>query len=268
MIRRPPRSTLFPYTTLFRSAPRFGVDQDLGDARQNLLDGIEIKTLARHSRRLVVLDQDLPEARRFTLGVRDYALAVTIGLLRQPRGGAARFGYDVVEIRLPLVFLPLEVRLGAYRVVEGGLHLLRRLRVLHGHLADRDARLVAVEDLLHQGLRCHRDLLAAFVEHEVHFALADDLPERAFRSLQHRVFRAAVGKQVVHRILQNVLDRELDIGDVFVVRQHERFAQDLGLDIVAIAHLDGAHPGQIDDLVALNRSEEHTSELQSQSNLV
>src|SRR2546427_8760226 len=49
MIRRPPRSTLFPYTTLFRSAPRFGVDQDLGDARQNLLDGIEIKTLARHS---------------------------------------------------------------------------------------------------------------------------------------------------------------------------------------------------------------------------
>jgi hypothetical protein len=52
--------------------------------------------------------------------------------------------------------------------------------------------------------------------------------------------------------LVNILDRELDIGDVFVVRQHERFAQDLGFDVVAIAHLDGAHPGQIDDLVALN----------------
>src|SRR3712207_8311321 len=26
MIRRPPRSTLFPYTTLFRSVPRVGVD--------------------------------------------------------------------------------------------------------------------------------------------------------------------------------------------------------------------------------------------------
>src|SRR2546426_7597730 len=34
MIRRPPRSTLFPYTTLFRSAP--GRDQELGalDAQQ------------------------------------------------------------------------------------------------------------------------------------------------------------------------------------------------------------------------------------------
>src|SRR3712207_9247486 len=29
MIRRPPRSTLFPYTTLCRSWPRFGAQQDL-----------------------------------------------------------------------------------------------------------------------------------------------------------------------------------------------------------------------------------------------
>src|SRR2546430_4987437 len=28
MIRRPPRSTLFPYTTLFRSADRVGVEDD------------------------------------------------------------------------------------------------------------------------------------------------------------------------------------------------------------------------------------------------
>src|SRR3989442_10960771 len=27
MIRRPPRSTLFPYTTLFRSADEFGIDE-------------------------------------------------------------------------------------------------------------------------------------------------------------------------------------------------------------------------------------------------
>src|SRR5256884_9573474 len=35
MIRRPPRSTLFPYTTLFRSAARSGVDVRVGrlDAR-------------------------------------------------------------------------------------------------------------------------------------------------------------------------------------------------------------------------------------------
>src|SRR2546430_9714587 len=33
MIRRPPRSTLFPYTTLFRSAPRQGAGRGPGGAR-------------------------------------------------------------------------------------------------------------------------------------------------------------------------------------------------------------------------------------------
>src|SRR2546425_6114382 len=43
MIRRPPRSTLFPYTTLFRSAGRRRVREPrapelAGDERENLLD--------------------------------------------------------------------------------------------------------------------------------------------------------------------------------------------------------------------------------------
>src|SRR5256885_5971168 len=33
MIRRPPRSTLFPYTTLFRSGPNSGKIQVMGQAR-------------------------------------------------------------------------------------------------------------------------------------------------------------------------------------------------------------------------------------------
>src|SRR2546430_8195202 len=35
MIRRPPRSTLFPYTTLFRSARRYGVQEHLDPGRRN-----------------------------------------------------------------------------------------------------------------------------------------------------------------------------------------------------------------------------------------
>src|SRR3989442_8121048 len=37
MIRRPPRSTLFPYTTLFRSLQRRGVDRDLAIVRRPLV---------------------------------------------------------------------------------------------------------------------------------------------------------------------------------------------------------------------------------------
>src|SRR5689334_24008315 len=46
MIRRPPRSTLFPYTTLFRSLLRFGDDrrgrvQELGGEASLRADGID-----------------------------------------------------------------------------------------------------------------------------------------------------------------------------------------------------------------------------------
>src|SRR2546427_7022828 len=44
MIRRPPRSTLFPYTTLFRSSLHLAQQQDrpvvLGEARQRFLDPV------------------------------------------------------------------------------------------------------------------------------------------------------------------------------------------------------------------------------------
>src|SRR2546421_8625680 len=38
MIRRPPRSTLFPYTTLFRSDQPLGTDRVGGDKRMNIAE--------------------------------------------------------------------------------------------------------------------------------------------------------------------------------------------------------------------------------------
>src|SRR5260370_12831430 len=54
MIRRPPRSTLFPYTTLFRSHPRHGVrDGRHGRRRQGVLVGRcrTHRVLESHARR-------------------------------------------------------------------------------------------------------------------------------------------------------------------------------------------------------------------------
>src|SRR3712207_7754048 len=61
MIRRPPRSTLFPYTTLFRSALPYGLAAKLaepdrpvialaGDGATQMLGMAEMITLARHWR--------------------------------------------------------------------------------------------------------------------------------------------------------------------------------------------------------------------------
>src|SRR5262245_64650331 len=41
MRRRPPRSTLFPYTTLFRSEAEAGIDQELVGARRDRLRELE-----------------------------------------------------------------------------------------------------------------------------------------------------------------------------------------------------------------------------------
>src|SRR3712207_8923419 len=66
MIRRPPRSTLFPYTTLFRSSRcvRFLVGASGGG---NVLQGsagrIEDKSLVRGSSSGLVTCDDLPELR-------------------------------------------------------------------------------------------------------------------------------------------------------------------------------------------------------------
>src|SRR2546430_10265913 len=40
MIRRPPRSTLFPYTTLFRSPPQGALDPKIGRQRRVTRDGL------------------------------------------------------------------------------------------------------------------------------------------------------------------------------------------------------------------------------------
>src|SRR5258708_31380884 len=50
MIRRPPRSTLFPYTTLFRSVPR-RCAREYGRARNNSSPTVRVSA-ARYRRRL------------------------------------------------------------------------------------------------------------------------------------------------------------------------------------------------------------------------
>src|SRR2546430_8030404 len=50
MIRRPPRSTLFPYTTLFRSAPGGRAHERTGAARAPAARGVAARVVERVSR--------------------------------------------------------------------------------------------------------------------------------------------------------------------------------------------------------------------------
>src|SRR2546426_6619383 len=56
MIRRPPRSTLFPYTTLFRSILNYCIGEDLGQLFQKLLGKVhrDRKSTRLNSSHLVI----------------------------------------------------------------------------------------------------------------------------------------------------------------------------------------------------------------------
>src|SRR5256885_5072282 len=53
MIRRPPRSTLFPYTTLFRSGNRSGIGDGVGESHGALVE----RRLFEHAHRTVPDDR-------------------------------------------------------------------------------------------------------------------------------------------------------------------------------------------------------------------
>src|SRR3712207_9211820 len=56
MIRRPPRSTLFPYTTLFRSLGRYGTDgPSVNEAQPRIADLRQVESVAGDGFRLVVV---------------------------------------------------------------------------------------------------------------------------------------------------------------------------------------------------------------------
>src|SRR2546422_6673600 len=63
MIRRPPRSTLFPYTTLFRSVDRVRLDERLGRERAGLVDLEGQQEAAREQRVRWQVDAAQVEAR-------------------------------------------------------------------------------------------------------------------------------------------------------------------------------------------------------------
>src|SRR3989442_14179200 len=65
MIRRPPRSTLFPYTTLFRSHGRQRGPVDVPrahDRRRDVADGLGVESVDQNDQRAKRGDQDLEPA--------------------------------------------------------------------------------------------------------------------------------------------------------------------------------------------------------------
>ena len=154
------------------------VDHDLGDVRIDLAHGVDVEPLARHLRRLLVLDQLTREAIGVALGLRDHSRLVAFGFLAQARRGSLRLRNLRAGVGLPFLLQAVAVLAGLERVLERRLHLLGRLHALDVDVDDQDAGLEAIElglDRLHEIVG---DRVALLVQHRVDLALADDLAHR------------------------------------------------------------------------------------------
>src|SRR5258707_8183193 len=75
MIRRPPRSTLFPYTTLFRSIPRKGQDPIVLDFATSIVAEGKVLVASRGGKKLpkgALVDHDRSEEHTSELQSRQY----------------------------------------------------------------------------------------------------------------------------------------------------------------------------------------------------
>ena len=214
---------------------------------------VQIEPVARDARRLLIFDEDVAKARRIAFGpLHDLGL-VTARFFAQTRCLTTRARHDVVRIRLTFVLRTLAILARFYGVVERGLYLFGRLHTLQRHFLHVDAGAVAIEHLLHQLLGLLRDLLAPFVKNEVHLRLADDLADRRLGDERRDLIGLAVVEDVGLGAFQVVLDRELDVDDVLIVRQHHGLFVDLVLGRIAVADLDRLHLREVDQLYGLHR---------------
>src|SRR2546427_4883414 len=255
MIRRPPRSTLFPYTTLFRSvpAPRRRRVMTVRRAVKSLLEaGLVHGGLAK-----------LGRVRR-----RGHTLVLTYHNIVPER--SPPFGDRSLHLPRPLFVRQLEQLLRTHAVVplEDVLAPARpshRPRVaITFDDAYRGATVMGVEELTKRGLPATLFVVPAFVGGGPFWwdAVARPDGEGVDRGLREHALRALAGKD--GQVREWAAAHRLRLAPVpewaLVASEQELHAATRHPGITLASHT-WTHPNLV-------RSEEHTSELQSQSNLV
>src|SRR3712207_5236646 len=136
MIRRPPRSTLFPYTTLFRSSNDSDAERQIEHSLGYFGGHVElyqVHNLVAVERRLDTLHGLKEEGKVLAVGATHYSRAAFSDLMSVMRGGRVDFvqiPYNAAETTVEEELLPLadELGLGVIAMVPlGSGRLVRRI---------------------------------------------------------------------------------------------------------------------------------------------
>src|SRR2546430_10653033 len=117
MIRRPPRSTLFPYTTLFRSIEVPGIDEKDIDVR------IENNTLTVHGERKFEKEEKEENFRRVERQYGSFTRSFTLPNTVDPEQVNATYNKGVLKVNLAKKAeakpKQIKVNVGSERTLEG-----------------------------------------------------------------------------------------------------------------------------------------------------
>src|SRR4029079_13312160 len=245
------------------------VDDHLFGVAKHLLHGLDEDALGGGGGRLLVLIVNADEAVGLTLGQRDHLIAIALRRLQDALRLAARLGDDAVGIGLRLVLKALLVGAGRLHVAEGVNDLRGRIDFLQLHLRDQDARTVAVEGLLHQGLGVSLGLGTRPGEDRLDIAFADDLAHGAFSHALHRAFGVLDVEQEIGGALDLPEHDEINIDDILIAGDHQALFGHVAdrargvADVGRAAHtdlnaIDARHLGQLDLLDRIGPAEVQT----------
>lgn len=220
---------------------------------QNFLHGFDVKTFLRDVLGFRIGLVDRQEALRITLRAAGDGLFIRLAILQEFLRITARARHDVVAIGFSLVAQTLAVGTGALHVVESIDDLLRRVDLQQLDVVDNDARLVFVDNTLHQDFGLAFNLATCFGQGALDLRAADDFAHRAFGDFFQRGFRVNDFEQVIARIAHAPQDNEFDIDDVFIAGQHQAFFGDTLVTVTAETNFEAAVEGNIKLFDALYR---------------
>ena len=190
------------------------------DRRDDSLHCFKIHAFTRYIRGVLILFQNIQKTFRLSLRIIYPGSGISLGHFSHFLSIATGPGYFLVIDLFRLIHQSLHVLICFVDFIEGRFNRIRRVDILELHRTDGHSRMQVVElglDLSFDG--CSQNL--TITENKVKIHIADDPPGYTFGDIPDGLFYVFYLKEIIHWILDLILDYPCDINNVFVCRQHQ-----------------------------------------------
>ena len=177
--------------------------------------------------------------------MRDSLLLVGVGLFNLALSLTPCLRNTLICILLGLILGALLIFPRTYDIIKGRAHRIRWLGLHHVYASHTDTGVVIIHVLLQPILHSSSHLFTACRQNLIHKIATDFMPYRGFRSIVQAAFRILNGDDIIHRILDDVLNRHIYIDDIFISSQHGAIFIGFGIQLGHIDQINLIHDRRI-----------------------